>query len=68
MEEEEEDREAIQGYLEPSDVILVVWDILSHMVSISVGHCLAKCTRVDWTNPKVQQGTHLQIHADHWPN
>lgn len=54
--------------VERGDVMLVVWDILSHMVSISVGRCLGSCIRVDWPDLKILQGSHLQMHDDHWPN
>lgn len=48
--------------------MFVVWDIMSHMVSISVGRCLAWCIGVDWTELQIQQETHLQIHADLRPS
>lgn len=50
------------------DAVLVVWDILSHMVSVSLGRCLASCIRVHWPDLKILQGLNLQIHVDHSPN
>lgn len=42
----------LSRFVDCGDVIPVVWDVLSHMVSISVGHCI----RVDWPDLKPCRG------------